>query len=198
VADTSGNTIVQRALAPLPDLSSIVFFRKANRDFVTGRGPIAARSGKGARAFMRWGMRLFLIGGVLITLIVGAMEFGRKQSGLDDLDAGYLVAGPLLLFLALVYWLFAWGQSRRAAKEQLLSSQGGLLPAELTGIKYISGTGDSSLPSLRVDYRFTAPDGQVIDKRQALPRFDFGPKNLPAAGSKLLILYVDKETFEVL
>ena len=115
---------------------------------------------------MRGGMWLFLIGGALITLIVGAMEIGRRQSGLDDLDAGYLAAGPVLLFLALVYWLFAWSQSRRAAKEQLLSSQGGLLPAELTGIKYIEGSGDNNVPSLRVDCRFTAPDGQVIDKRQ--------------------------------
>src|SRR5213595_420251 len=108
VSDTSSDRIVQRALAPLPDLSSIVFFRKANRDFVAGRGPIAARSGSGARAFMRGGLWLFLIGGALITLIVGAMEIGRRQSGLDDLDAGYLAAGPVLLFLALVYWLFAW------------------------------------------------------------------------------------------
>ena len=198
MTDTSSNTIVQRALAPLPDLSSIVFFRNANRDFVTGHGPIAARSGKGARAFMRYGMWLFLIGGVLITLIVGAMEFGRKQSGLDDLDFGYLIAGPLLLFLALVYWLFAWGQSRRAAKEQILSSQGGLLPAELTAIKYISGSGDGSLPSLRVDCRFTPPDGKIVDKRQYLQRFDFARKNLPPVGSKLLIIYVNAETFEVL
>src|SRR5213080_4897912 len=82
VSDTSSDSIVQRALAPLHDLSSIVFFRKANRDFVTGRGPIAARSGSGARAFMRGGMWLFLIGGALITLIVGAMEIERRQSGL--------------------------------------------------------------------------------------------------------------------
>jgi hypothetical protein len=38
----------------------------------------------------------------------------------------------------------------------------------------------------------------VIDKRQSLPRFDYSRKNLRPVGSKVLILYVDKETFEVL
>ena len=188
---------MQRALAPLPELSSIVFFRKGYRDFVTGRGPMPIRAGKKARAFMRGGMWLFLVSGVLITLLVGVIEMGRRQSGLDDLDAGYIVAGPLLLFLALVYWLFAWVQSRRAAREQRLS-QGGLIGAELTGVKYFSGSTDTSSPSLRVDYRFTAPDGQVVDKRQSLPLFDFNRKNLPPVGSKVLVLYVDRETFEVL
>jgi hypothetical protein len=197
VGETSGDRIVQRALGPLPDLNSIVFFRKGYRDFVIGRGPMPIRAGKKARAFMRGGMWLFLVTGVLTTLTVGAIELFRRQGGLDDLDAGYIIAGPLLLFLALVYWLFAWVQARRAAKEQRLS-QGGLIGAELTGVRYFSGSTDTSTPSLRVDYRFTAPDGQVVDKRQTLPLFDFNRKNLPAVGSKLLILYVDKETFEVL
>jgi len=158
---------------------------------------MATRAGKGARAFLRGGMWLFLVSGVLITLIVGVMEVGRRQGGLDDLDAGYIIAGPFLLVLALVYWLFAWAQTRRAAREQTLS-QGGLIGAELTGIKYFSGSTDTSTPSLRVDYRFTAPDGQVVDKRQSLPRFDFTRKDLPPVGSRVLVLYVDKETFEVL
>lgn len=73
-----------------------------------------------------------------------------------------------------------------------------MIGAELTGIKYFSGSTDTSSPSLRVDYRFTAPDGQVVDKRQSLPVFSSIRKNMPPVGSKLLILYVDKETFEVL
>jgi hypothetical protein len=198
VSDTSGDRIVQRALAPLPDLSTIVFFRKANRDFVTGRGPIAAQSGNRARAFMRGGMWLFLVSGLLITLLVGVMEIGRRQNGLEDLDVIYIAIGPVLLFLALVYWFFSWSQSRRAAKEQRLSAEGGLLPAELTGIKYISGSGDNNVPSLRVDYRFTTPDGGSVNKRQHLSRFDFTRKTLPPEGSKVLVLYVDAETLEVL
>ena len=198
MSETSGAKIVPRALAPLPDLSTIVFFRKANREFVTGRGPLAPRASSRVRGFMRGGMWLFLISGVLITLIVGAMEIGRRQSGLDDLDAGYMVAGPLLLFLAFIYWLFSWIQSRRAAREQRLSAEGGLLPAGLTGIEYMSPSGDNNVATLRVDYRFTAPDGKIVDKRQRLERFDHTRKNLPPVGSKILVLYVDAETFEVL
>ena len=194
MSDTASGTIVQRALAPLPDLSAIVFFRTANRAFVTGKGPLATRTGAGARAFMRYGMWVLLVAGVLAILVTGALWFEQK----DDFDPAYLIIGPLLLVLALVYWLFAWYQSRRVAKEQILSSRGGLLPAELTGIKYIAGSGDGSLPTLRVDYRFSAPDGQIVGKRQHLQRFDISRKNLPPVGSKILILYVDKETFEVL
>ena len=50
----------------------------------------------------------------------------------------------------------------------------------------------------RVDCRFTAPDGQMMDKRQSLPRFDCSRRNMPPVGSKVLILFVDKVTFEVL
>jgi hypothetical protein len=38
----------------------------------------------------------------------------------------------------------------------------------------------------------------VVDKRQHLQQFNHSRKNLPPVGSKVLILYVDKETFEVL
>ncbi len=191
--DTSGDRIVQRALAPLPDLNSIIFFRKGYRDFVTGRGPMPTRAGNKVRAFMRYGMWVLLMAGVLAILVTGTLWFEQK----NEFDPFYLIIGPLLLALAVVYWLFAWAQSRRAAKEQRLS-QGGLIGAELTGIKYFTGSTDTSSPSLRVDYRFTAPDGQVVDKRQSLPVFDFNRKNLPPVGSKILVLYVDKETFEVL
>lgn len=197
MGDTSGDRIVQRALGPLPDLNSIVFFRKGYRDFVTGRGPMPTRAGRKARAFMRGGMWTLLIAGVLAILITGAMWLTQKRDGSNDFDPVYLAGGPLLLVLAFIYWLFAWAQSRRATKEQHLS-QGGLIGAELTGIKYFSGSTDTSSPSLRVDYRFTAPDGQVVDKRQSLPVFSSIRKNMPPVGSKLLILYVDKETFEVL
>src|ERR1051325_9202451 len=77
VGETSGDRIVQRALGPLPDLNSFVFFRKGYRDFVIGRGPMPIRAGKKARAFMRGGMWLFLVTGVPPTLTVGAIELFR-------------------------------------------------------------------------------------------------------------------------
>ena len=198
MSDASSDRIVQRALAPLPDLSTIVFFRQANRDFVTGKGPLAAQSGRAARAFMRWGMWILLTAGALTTLFVAVFEIGRRQSGLDDLDAGYLVAGPLLLFLGVIYWLFCWSQTRRAAREARLVAEGGLLPAELIKTKYYSGSGDGDVPSLRVDYRFKAPNGQIVEKRQNLLRFDYTRKTQPPEGSPLLVLYVDPGFFEML
>lgn len=197
MGDTSGDRIVQRALGPLPDLSSIVFMRTANRDFVTGRGPLPPRAGRRVRAFMHWGAWILLIAGVLSGLAAGVMEIFRAPGEMNDLDALFIIMAPLLFAAAAVYWFFYWVQSRRAAKEQRLS-QGGLIGGELTGIKYQEGAPDGGMPTLRVDFRFTAPDGQVVDKRQSLPQFNHGRKNLPPVGSKLLILYVDRETFEVL
>jgi hypothetical protein len=54
------------------------------------------------------------------------------------------------------------------------------------------------MASLRIDYRFTAPDGQTVDKRQSLLRFDCNSKTVPPAGSTILILYVDSELYEAL
>jgi hypothetical protein len=272
--ESSGDRITQRALAPLPALSTIVFFRAANREFVTGRGPFAAEASKGVRKFIRWGMWLFIAVGLATSLVVGAIELylHQQRAGLeaslvtvdakvvdcdgsatsvphfvyqaegktyehysaqtlagmcdnrhwqityvsgnpdkfavapdsplpeadDDLDAGYLIAGPLLLFLGAFYWMISWFQGRRAGKEASLAAQGGLLPAKLLKTKYISGSGDGGLPSLRIDYRFKTPDGRTVEKRQKLSRFDYTHKTLPPDGSTILILYVDDQLFEAL
>jgi hypothetical protein len=75
----TGGKIALRQLGPLPDLDSVVFVRKQNRAFVTGQGPLATLASKGARRFMRAGTWLFLIAGVVIALIVGAMEYFERQ-----------------------------------------------------------------------------------------------------------------------
>ena len=72
-------TITFRALGPLPDLDSIVFFRKQNRDFVSGRGPFAVSVRPGVQRFLRGGMWLLLIAGIVISLVVGAMELVQRQ-----------------------------------------------------------------------------------------------------------------------
>src|SRR6185312_9840796 len=124
-----------------------------NRDFVTGRGPLPPRAGLRVRAFMHWGAWILLIAGVLSGLAAGVMEIFRAPGEMGDLDALFIIMAPLLLAAAAVYWLFAWTQSRRAAKEQVLSSKGGLIGGELTGIKYQEGSADGGTPSLRVDFR---------------------------------------------
>ncbi|HSY86786.1 MAG TPA: hypothetical protein VLA85_09460 [Verrucomicrobiae bacterium] len=75
----TGGNIALRQLGPLPDLDSVVFVRKQNRAFVTGQGPMATSASKGARRFLRAGTWLFLIAGVVILLVVGAMEYFERQ-----------------------------------------------------------------------------------------------------------------------
>ena len=73
-----GGKIALRQLGPLPDLNSVVFVRKQNRAFVTGQGPLATSASKMVRRFLRAGTWVFLIAGVVITLVVGAMEYFER------------------------------------------------------------------------------------------------------------------------
>jgi hypothetical protein len=180
-----------RSLAPLPGLETVVFFRKANRDFVTGRGPLAVAVSLRVRRWLGYAMWVFLVVGGAISLVAGALSLlGR------DVAAGYVATGACLLFLGLVYSLLLWFVGRRAAKEQRLASEGALLPAELVSVKYRSGDNGSS--TLKIEYRFQLPDGRPMTGKQALSRFDFRRKQLPPPGSKLLLLYVDEQLHEAL
>src|SRR5262249_4639961 len=71
--------ITIRAAGPLPDLGSVVFFRKQSRDFVTGRGPFAVSVRPGVLRYFHWWVWLFLIAGIVISLGVGAMELNERQ-----------------------------------------------------------------------------------------------------------------------
>ena len=79
MAQPNGETITLRALGPLPDLDSVVFVRKLNRAFVTGRGPLGPPSLRPARGFLRIGMWVLLFGGIVTSLIVGAAEYFERQ-----------------------------------------------------------------------------------------------------------------------
>ena len=79
MAQPNGETITLRALGPLPDLDSVVFVRKLNRAFVTGRGPLGPPSLRPARSFLRIGMWVLLFGGIVTSLIVGAAEYFERQ-----------------------------------------------------------------------------------------------------------------------
>jgi len=151
-----------------------------------------ATSGRlAARRFLRGGMWFFLATAIGTILVVGTLEVqGRWGSSGKDVDPIDAVAGLILLFLAGMYWLFVWSYDRRAAKEKRLLQEGALVGAELSSIKYSSGS-DENLPSLRIAYRFTLPDGRTIEGRQTQTQFDVNRKALPPAGSKLLVLYVD-------
>jgi hypothetical protein len=269
----TGETVALRALGALPDLDSVVFIRNQNRAFVTGRGPLATNAPLGARRFMRIGMWLFLVAGVVICLAVGVMEIIERQQRAalegalrtvdaqvvgcanrltnvpyltytvagkayrhytpqtradicdnrawevtyvagnpddwavapesplkpfeDNIDAIWIVGGPCLLFLAAVYWLFSWFQTRRAGQEARLVKEGALIGAELQSIKWRGG-GENSSPSLRVAFRMTLPDGRAVESKQSFTLFDLNHRTLPPEGSKLLVLRVDDTLQQVL
>jgi hypothetical protein len=79
MAQLDGETITLRALGPLPDIDSVVFVRKLNRAFVSGRGPLGTASPRPARRFLRIGMWVFFVGGIVISLMVGAAEYVERQ-----------------------------------------------------------------------------------------------------------------------
>jgi len=270
----TGGKIALRQLGPLPDLDSVVFVRKQNRAFVTGQGPLATSASKTVRRFLRAGTWLFLIAGVVITLVVGAMEYSERQQRAaleasvktvdaqvvgcenratsvpffsytvdgkvihhyarqtradmcdkrswqvsyvpgnpdawavapdsplepfeDNIDALWIVIGPVLFLLAAIYWLFTWSQERRAGKEGRLAREGGLLGAELVKAKYYAGGADSGSSSIGLKFTMTLPSGETVARKQSFSRYDLSPYDLPPPGTKLLVLYVDETLQEVL
>jgi hypothetical protein len=263
----NSETITLRALGPLPDLDSVVFVRKLNRAFVTGRGPLGPPSPWPARRFLRVGMWLMLAAGIVISLIVGAAEYFERQhwqelqttlrtvdaevigcdaatiivpqfrytaegkvyqhyaretrgdicdkkpwqvtfvtgapdswaiapaSPLppfeDEIGEYWIISGPFLLALAAVYCIFLWFADRRAGREARLIKEGGLIGAELLSAKYYPGNPRGGIPSVRVKFRMTLPNGAPVDGKQSFTMFDLDRHALPPAGSKLLILRVD-------
>jgi hypothetical protein len=195
--EPAGETIVLRPLAPLPDLAAVVFVRHKNRAFVTGRGPLAVTAGPGVRRFLKYGALAFTgVGGALTLGAAVAELYLGIQSPPEDLDVGWIAAGLTSLGLGAIYGAILWFQNRRAVAEQRLARDGGLIGAELVATRYWSG--GKSGPSLRIDYRFTAPDEQVVNRRQSFSLFDLDRKALPPPGSKLLVLWVDETLFELL
>jgi len=51
---------------------------------------------------------------------------------------------------------------------------------------------------LRLEYRFAQPGGEAAIRKKDFPRHDLNPKSPPPPGSKLLILYVDEQLWQVL
>ena len=62
--------------------------------------------------------------------------------------------------------------------------------------KYYAGDGGSS--SIRLKFTMTPPNGQPIERKQSLSRYDLDHRALPPPGTKLLVLYVDETLQEVL
>ncbi len=95
----SGGQITVRALGPLPDPESVIFFRKQYRDFITGRGPFPVSARPWARRVMRVGAWVLLAAGILVSVGVGVAElyereqWAQLQSVLKTVDAEVVGCG---------------------------------------------------------------------------------------------------------
>ena len=95
----SGGEITVRALGPLPDLESVIFFHSKYRDFITGRGPFPVRARPWARRAIRIGTWVLLAAGILVSIGVGVAElyereqWARLQSVLKTVDAEVVGCG---------------------------------------------------------------------------------------------------------
>jgi hypothetical protein len=195
--ETPGETATLRRLASLPDLDSVVFLRKENRAFVTGRGPLAARTPPALRALFRYGALGLAILGMVLALVAAGMElYLRSRTPPAHVSLGWILGAANSLFVAAVFGGIVRLQNRRAATERRLAEDGGLIGGELLSVRYRSG--GEGQPSLKVHYSFLRPGGQQMSRRQTLFRFDVDRRALPPAGSKILVLYVDENLFDVL
>ena len=184
-----------RTLGPLPSLDSVVFIHKASRDFVLGRGPFPVQHSARVRTFFRIATVVFAIVGAALTL--AALGYAVASGlPLSEMNGVFLMAGPGLLLIAAIYYLFNFFIRRRAGMEKQLVERGGLLAGELVSTKF--RTDDNGGTTLRVECRFTSPAGAGISGKRHFSRYDVDRKSPPAAGAKLLVVYVDDKVWEVL
>lgn len=184
-----------RTFGPLPALDSVVFIHKASRDFVLGRGPFPVQHSVRVRAFFRLATAVLAIAGAGLTL--AALGYAVASGlPLSEMNGFFLMAGPGLLLLAAIYYLFNLFIRRRAGIEKQLIERGGLLAGELVSTKF--RTDDNGGTTLRVECRFTSPSAVSLTGKRHFSRYDVDRKSPPSPGSKLLIVYVDDKVWEVL
>jgi hypothetical protein len=128
--------------------------------------------------------------------------YAPGNPGLSRLASTDMLAEPLFMTAFTVFWnLISWGiflgilLGRR--RDQRLVREGQLVRGE---IRSISGTTDSDGDfQLRVEYRFTPPDGgETIFRTETQQRNDMKNVTLPPQGTPVAILYRDRQTFKLL
>ena len=189
------NEITLRALAPLPPLSDVVFLRKESRDFVAGRGPIPAGHSPRVHRFFRVATAVFAIVGTALSLAALGWVVASGQP-VADMNGFFLASGPTLLAAALIYYGINFVLLKQTSREQRLSERGGLLPGEVVSTRFRNT--DEANDVLRLEYRFAPPGAEAATRKKHFPRHDLNPKSPPPPGSRLLILYVDEQLWQVL
>jgi Protein of unknown function (DUF3592) len=108
----------------------------------------------------------------------------------------YLVTGGTLLLIAGIFALATWKLKSRKARQEKLGARGVLLKAQL--VRAREDNCEDTSYNIRCDYRFLNPLGRELSGTSSGYRRGMKKKNLPPAGTEMLVLYVDDNLFEAL
>ena len=186
----SANRIDAHNRDDLPDLTDVYFFRLRNRDFVTGGGRLAPRQSpiRCRLSELALVICLLVLGATAVTAIVEPSLADKRLASFAVIP---LFAAGCLLFAVR-------DQRRRARLDARLAKDGRLLVGRLTSCRFVRARKENTgslAPgaSLDVRYRFTAHDGEPFEKRETLEYLPSDLKTLPPAGTKILVLYINRE-----
>lgn len=107
-----------------------------------------------------------------------------------------VVGGSILLILGRI----VWAEGRKLRHFRNLTRNGRLIQGVVLGAETEAGDDDTLMVTLR--YRFTPPDGGVIDNEQRIPIFYNQRRGVSAedfpAGRPILLWYMNHDTYKVL
>jgi hypothetical protein len=112
------------------------------------------------------------------------------------ISAGYVVAGPTLLLIAGIFALTTMGLKSRKARQEKLATTGVILKAEMTRAREYND--EDSRDNIRCEYRFLSPQGVELSGTAFGYREGMKKKDLPPAGTEMLVIYADDKAFEAL
>jgi hypothetical protein len=108
----------------------------------------------------------------------------------------YVVSGGTLLLIAGVFALTTKGLKSRKERQEKLAGRGVILKAQL--VRAREDNSEDSGYNIRCEYRFLNPRGMEVTGTTSGYRQGMKKKSLPAAGTEMLVLYVDDKLFEAL
>ena len=111
-------------------------------------------------------------------------------------SAPFLAAGPAFLLVAGIFALTAMGLKARKARQEKLAARGVILKAEL--VRARKDDSEDSAYNIRCEYRFLNPRGVEVSGISSGYRRGMKKKDLPPAGTEMLVIYVNDDLFEAL
>jgi hypothetical protein len=108
----------------------------------------------------------------------------------------YLATGGTLLLIAGAFALTTMALKSRKARQEKLAVQGVMLKAQL--VRAREDKSEDTAYNIRCEYRFLNPLGREVSGTSSRYRQGMKKKDLPPAGTEMLVLYVDDKLFEAL